>query len=224
MHRALSEGHVANLTQEALAPLEWQVGFLWYINDPTRTCDAEAHLNRALSVYEAKLLTNTVNETEKPGYMQHTAMGLMLLAAITQDTALLERMNYLAFLLEDAHPIKAELLSAIATLLLHHGKAEAARAYVSSAWQLYTQGGSGRGAKAETCLRERLVHLAKFFVQAILPRLPDDEMTSDQRLLESPTLTKEQRLLRQFEALSPQRQDKVLDYIRWQLHRQTTEG
>ncbi|GIK40472.1 MAG: hypothetical protein BroJett011_43050 [Chloroflexota bacterium] len=224
MHRALTEGHAANLTPEVLAPLEWQVGFLWYINDPTRTFDAEAHLNRALSVYEAKLLTNSLNETEKPGYIQHTAMGLMLLASIAQDTALIEWMNYLAFLLEDTNLIKTELLCTIATLLLHHSKAEAARAYVSSAWQLNTQSGSGCGTKAETCLREHLIHLDKKLGQAILPRLPDDEMTSDQRPLESPTLTKEQRLLRQFGALSPQRQDKVLDYIQWQLHQQTTEG
>lgn len=224
MHRALTEAHAANLTPATLAPLEWQLGFLWYLNDPTRTFEAEVHLNRALPVYEAKLLAGTLNDTETPGYIQHTAIGLVLLASITPEMALIERMNYLAFRLDDTNPVKAELLCAIATILLHHGKAEAARGYASSAWQLYAQNMSGRGTKVETCLRDRLVHLDKKLGQAIVPSLPDSDLVDDRPPVEPPTLTTEQRLLRQFGALSPQRQARVLDYIRWQLHQQATEG
>jgi hypothetical protein len=224
MHRALTEAHAASLTPVALAPLEWQLGFLWYLNDPTRTSEAEIHLNRALPVYEAELLAGTLDDTETPSYIQHAAIGLVLLASITKKMALIERMNYLAFLLDDSNPVKTELLCAIVTSLLHHGKAEAARGYASSAWQLYTQNVSGRGTRAETCLRDRLVHLDKKLGQAIVPRLPDSELAGDQPPVEPPTLTTEQRLLRQFAGLSPQRQDRVLDYIRWQLHQQSTES
>jgi hypothetical protein len=147
----------------------------------------------------------------------------MLLASITPEMALIERMNYLAFLLDDAHPIKTELLCAIAAVLLHHGKAEAARGYASSAWRLYTRNVSGRGARVETCLRDRLVHLDKKLGQAIVPKLPDSERADGQPPVGSPTLTTEQRLLRLFGGLSPQRQERVLDYIRWQLHQQSTE-
>jgi transcriptional regulator with XRE-family HTH domain len=224
MHRALTEAHAANLTPVALAPLEWQMGFLWYLNDPTQTSDAEVHLNRALPVYEAELLAGTLNDTEKPSYIQHTAIGLVLLASITQAMTLIERMNYLVFRLDDTNPVKTELLCAITTILLHHGKAEAAREYASSAWQLYAQNVSGRGTKAETCLRDRLVHLDKRLGQAIVPKLPDSELADDRPPVEPLTLTTEQRLLRQFGALSPQRQDRVLDYIRWQLHQQASEG
>lgn len=151
-------------------------------------------------------------------------MGLVLLASITKEMALIERMNYLAFLLDDTNPIKTELFCAIVTSLLHHCKAEAARGYASSTWQLYTQNLSGRGTKAEICLRDRLVHLDKKLGQAIVPRLPDSQLADDQPPVEPPTLTTEQYLLRQFAGLSPQRQDRVLDYIRWQLHQQSTEG
>lgn len=224
MHRALTEAHAANMAPTALAPLEWQLGFLRYLNDPTRTFEAEVYLSRALSVYEAELLAGTLDDTEKPGYIQHTAIGLVLLAPITPEMALIERMNYLAFRLDDTNPVKTELFCTIATILLHHGKGEAARGYVSSAWQLYTQNVSGHGTRAETCLRDRLVHLDKKLGQAIVPRLPDSERADDQPPVESPSLTTEQRLLRQFGGLSPQRQDRVLDYIRWQLHQQSTEG
>lgn len=224
MLRALTEAHAANMAPTALAPLEWQLGFLWYLNDPTRTSEAEDHLNRALPVYEAELLAGTLDDTETPGYIQHTAIGLVLLASITKELALIERMNYLAFRLDDTNPVKTELLCAIVTSLLHHGKAEAARGYASSAWQLYAQNVSGRGTKAETCLQDRLVHLDKKLGQAIVPRLPDSELADGWPPVEPPTLTTEQRLLRQFAGLSPQRQDRVLDYIRWQLHQQSTEG
>ncbi len=225
LHRALTEGHAAGLAPEALAPLEWQVGFLWYVNDPTgRTTAAEDHINRALSVYEAKLLAGPLADTEKPGYLHPTALGLALLAALTQDLALIERLNYLAFLLEDTHPVKLELLGAVATILLHHGKTEAARTYASSAWQLYTRHIAGHGGRVETGLRDRLVDLDRHLGPAIFPRLPGSEQADGRLPGDPPPLTKEQQLLRQFGALSPQRQERVLDYIRWQLHQQAREG